>query len=120
MRSQDAHVYDDYEGRFLPPSYEIYRRHWPMDTPTNKFPITSGPSLRAGDLVSWEKHPDDGYGKSRMFENKRTGIVIATRWVLCDWMKPKKESLSLLPEALILWEDGETTNTTHGCLKILA
>lgn len=76
--------------------------------------------MRAGDLVSWEKHPDDGYGKSRMFENKRTGIVIATRWVLCDWMKPKKESLSLLPEALILWEDGETTNTTHGCLKILA
>lgn len=54
-----------------------------------------------------------------MWRNKHVGLVLMTRWVLADWDRFDKKEPKVFPEALILWGDGETTNTSQSCLKVI-
>lgn len=64
-----------------------------------------------------------------MWKNKWTGVVLLTRWVWADWADrdialgragcKKLKKRMIYPEALILWEDNDTTNTSQSCLKKL-
>jgi len=98
------------------------RTAWPIDAPTPLFQRSGDPTLKPGDLVGWVEHPDaklkNGW-YTPMWKDKHTGLVLMTRWVLADWMRWDRKEPTLYPEALILWGDGGTTNTSHACLKVL-
>jgi hypothetical protein len=95
------------------------RRHWPIQAPTELYEHASAASLSPGQLVQWVMHPNadmEAGWNVPLYTNKCVGLVIKTRWVLADWMRHDKKEPKLYPEALILWADGETTNTSHGAL----
>lgn len=100
----------------------INRRYWPIDEPDTGYAMRGAPSVLPGDIVTWDRHPDDTQGDriyySPFYVNKTVGLVLLTRWTLMDWAD-YEEREKLYPEALILWEDGDTTNTSHACLKRL-
>lgn len=102
--------------------WAAYRTAWPIDAPPPDVQRSCEPNLRPGDLVGWVEHPDsrlaDGW-YTPMWKDKHTGLVLLTRWVLADWAHHDKKDPKLYPEALILWGDGGTTNTSHPCLKVL-
>ena len=100
----------------------VYRAAWPIEEPPSLFQRSCDPTLRPGDLVGWVEHPDaklkDGW-YTPIWCDKHVGFVLMTRWVLADWDKFDKKEPKIYPEALILWGDGGTTNTSQSCLKIL-
>ena len=100
----------------------IGRTAWPIDDPPLEQERSCEPTLKPGDLVGWVEHPDaklkDGW-YTPIWRDKHVGLVLMTRWVLADWDKFDKKEPKLFPEALILWGDGGTTNTSHPCLKVL-
>lgn len=99
-----------------------YRTCWPIDDPPEDWERSCEPTLKPGDLVGWVRHPDADLSPgwyTPIWRDKHVGLVLMTRWVLADWMRHDKEDPKLYPEALILWGDGETTNTSQSCLKIL-
>ena len=100
----------------------VYRTAWPIDTPSPLFQRSCEPTLQPGDLISWMKHPDaglmDGWYTPR-WRDKHVGLVLMTRWVLADWLAHEGKEMKIFPEALILWGDGETTNTSQSLLKVL-
>lgn len=102
--------------------WAAYRTAWPIDAPPPNVQRSCEPTLKPGDLVGWVEHPDaklkDGW-YTPMWKDKHTGLVLLTRWALADWAHHDKKDPKLYPEALILWGDGETTNTSHPCLKVL-
>ena len=101
---------------------DAFRAAWPIEEPPPLFQRSCDPTLRPGDLVCWVEHPDaklkDGW-YTPIWRDKHVGLVLMTRWVLADWDKFDKKEPKIYPEALILWGDGETTNTSQSCLKIL-
>jgi len=102
--------------------WAAYRTAWPIDAPPPDVQRSCEPSLKPGDLVGWVEHPDsrlaDGW-YTPIWKDKHTGLVLLTRWALTDWAHHDKKDPKLYPEALILWGDGGTTNTSHPCLKVL-
>ena len=100
----------------------ISRTAWPIDDPPLEQERSCEPTLKPGDLVGWVEHPDaklkDGW-YTPIWRDKHVGLVLMTRWVLADWIRHDKKEPKLFPEALILWGDGGTTNTSHPCLKVL-
>lgn len=98
-----------------------YRDRWPIASPPPEWERSDEPTVKPGDLVAFKVHPDDGLAEgwyTPIWRNKRIGLVLMTRWVLADWMRHDKKEPKLYPEALILWGDGETTNTSQSCLKV--
>lgn len=104
-------------------SWRRPRRHWPINEPDMTLTCHGAPSIEPGDVVVWKQHPDDTEDTSRVFYspfymNKTVGLVLLTRWTRMDW-GTEEEVNTLYPEALVLWEDGDTTNTSHPCLERL-
>lgn len=99
-----------------------YRSAWPIAEPPDRWERGCEPTLKPGDLVGWVKHPDSDLREgwyTPAWRDKHVGLVLMTRWVLADWLNYDRKDLKLYPEALILWGDGDTTNTSHQCLKVL-
>lgn len=71
------------------------------------------PFLKPGDLVQWQKDPSV---RGRWFDEKIVGTVLEARWCLADWMRNEGKEVEYYAEAVILWNDGETSNTSQGCL----
>lgn len=98
------------------------RRQWPIGEPSTLYECVGVPSLVPGQLIQWVKHPnadmESGWHVPH-YERKHVGLVLKTRWVLADWMRYDKKEPKLYPEALILWADGETTNTSHEGLRAI-
>ena len=107
-----------YHGtELLSPYHE--RRNWPISDPPACYDIRSQPTITPGQLVQWIRHPDTDLKPGWFtphYVNKHFGIVLKTRWVLDDWVRYDNKEPALYPEALILWADGDTTNTSHGAL----
>lgn len=100
----------------------LYRTSWPISEPPGEWFRADEPTIKPGDLVSWKKHPDADLAPgwfTPAFRNKHVGLVLMTRWVLADWDRIDKKEPKIFPEALVLWGDGETTNTSQSCLKVL-
>ena len=75
--------------------------------------------MMPGQLVQWVKHPDTDAEPgwyTPHYVNKHVGIVLKTRWTLADWLSYENKDPTIYPEALILWADGETTNTSHSAI----
>lgn len=90
-----------------------YRRFWPIESPGNH-PQRSKPRVVPGDIVHWNKTDRTHWSEAEM--RKTTGLVLMVRWCLADWIYNPNKKTELMPEALVLWNDGETTNTSHECL----
>jgi hypothetical protein len=98
-----------------------YRSAWPIAEPPDSWKRSDEPTLKPGDLVGWVKHPDADLREgwyTPVWQSKHVGFVLMTRWVLPEMHHDEKEP-ELYPEALILWGDGDTTNTSHQCLEVL-
>jgi len=111
----------EYDGsELLSPYHE--RRNWPIHDPPGIYEISEQPIVTPGQLVEWIKHPDadakPGWYTPH-YVNKHVGLILKTRWVLADWMRYDKKEPKLYPEALILWGDGEMTNTSHGAVRAI-
>ena len=99
---------DEFEGNDGIP----YRRNWPIDLPPlDEFDALGEPSLHPGDLVTWSRTGITG---------KNVGLVLMTRWTLGDWLFDKGVTPRIIPEAQVMWNDGETTNTSHPSLRVLS
>jgi hypothetical protein len=70
------------------------------------------PFLKKGDLVQWQKYPSI----ARCPDEKIVGTVLEVRWCLADWMRSEGKEVDYYPEAVILWNDGDTSNTSQNCL----
>jgi hypothetical protein len=100
----------------------IYRTSWPIGEPPSDWERSDDPTLKPGDLVGWKVHPDAGLSPgwyTPAFRDKHIGLVLMTRWVLADWVRFDKKDPKIFPEALVLWGDGDTTNTNQSCLRLL-
>lgn len=100
----------------------LYRTAWPIGEPPSEWKRADEPTVKPGDLVGWKKHPDADLKPgwyTPVWRDKHIGLVLMTRWVLADWDKFYKGEPKIYPEALILWGDGGTTNTSQACLKVL-
>lgn len=99
-----------------------HRTAWPISSPPPGWERSCEPTLKPGDLIGWVRHPDadleDGW-YTPMWRNKHVGLVLMTRWVLADWDRFDKKEPKVFPEALVLWGDDETTNTSQSCLKVI-
>lgn len=71
------------------------------------------PFLKKGDLVQWPGAPGL---LGRWFDEKTVGTVLEARWCLADWMRHEGREVHYYPEAVILWNDGDTSNTSQACL----
>jgi len=79
-------------------------------------------SLRVGDLVSWLwTHTASAYFTNTLFYKCKTiGLIVDTRWTLIDYHDASMNlSYFYLKEAVILWEDGETTNSSQDSLNLI-
>jgi hypothetical protein len=113
MLPRTASAQEHYEGMDGIP----YRRFWPIDSPPrDEFEVTAEPSINPGDLVVWGDDTESSL--FRGLDRKRIGIVLMSRWVLADWIYVENQAPKIMPECLVLWDDGEKTNTSHVCLRI--
>ena len=95
------------------------RRNWPINDPPSIYQKSGEPTVMPGQLVQWVKHPDTDAEPgwyTPHYVNKHVGIVLKTRWTLADWVPYDNKDPTIYPEALILWADGETTNTSHSAI----
>ncbi len=114
----DLESYEQREGWRGPE----HRTAWPISSPPPGWERSCEPTLKPGDLICWTRHPDADLKEgwyTPMWRNKHVGLVLMTRWVLADWDRFDKKEPKVFPEALILWGDGETTNTSQPCLKVI-
>ena len=110
-----------------------FRSAWPIEEDPGLI-STIEVSVSPGDLVTWIDHPDNDMGKGKMlalrslyFQNKTVGVVLRTRWrvyPVSSYSNLSDEGAgrpteNVYPEALVLWEDGGTTDTSHAMLKQL-
>lgn len=115
---------DDYYDKLDYRRSRAPRRHWPIDEPDRSYRLVEVPTVAPGDLVRWQTHPDEGVKQSArtlyspFYVNKTVGLILLTRWTRMDWGN-EAEAQNVYPEALVLWEDGDTTNTSHACLTRL-
>lgn len=113
MQTEFANLYmTEYTTNYLDPETGCPR--W---LPINEKPPlkTRGgkPFLKKGDLVQWQKDPS---ARGRWFDEKTVGTVLEARWCLADWMRSEGKEVDYYPEAVILWNDGDTSNTSQNCL----
>lgn len=111
MKRQDSLI-DPYEDPKSP-----YCRFWSIDQKP-PFKTFEDPSIFTGEVVVWKEHPDAKLAPgwfTPMWRNKLVGLVIGTRWVKVDWDQSKE--FYCVPEAIIRWNDGETTNTSQSLLR---
>lgn len=78
-------------------------------------PNRGEPHLIPGNLVTWADHLFETTS-AKYYHNKRVGTVLECRWCLADWMRTEGKEVDYFPEAVVLWNDGETTNTSQACL----
>jgi hypothetical protein len=93
----------------------------PIDqTSKLRLPHTGKPRFKVGDLVTWSTR--NVWWINRFGENP-VGLVLDSRWMLRDW--DERESVTdtrkwiYIPEAAIMWSNGELTNTSHNAVKKL-
>ena len=111
--SRHLDVYDN-------PQYG-YPRRVPIDqTSKLRLPHTGKPRVKVGDLVTWYNE-DSGW--AHRFGKNAVGLVLDSRWMLRDWDErgsvTDTRKWSYIPEAAIMWSNGELTNTSHGAVKKL-
>lgn len=77
-------------------------------------------TLLAGDLVVWKPDVGTDFNRRPYYMNKVIGTVVESRWTLMDWdaspHERTRENSEYYPEAVVMWNDGETTNTSQNCL----
>jgi len=104
--------------------YDDNHLGYPRRIPLNKTPPLKAtrqrPKLRVGDLVAWSGNS----WFAQRFGVGATGIVLDVRWMLADW-NSKGVTCSIdewqyIPEACILWCNGELTNTSFGAVERLS
>jgi hypothetical protein len=78
--------------------------------------VQSEPSVAVGDLVVWNiaKNTNPRHYSPRM-GRKASGIVLETHWAIMDYVEIKTPYY--VPEATIMWSDGQLTNSHHSTLK---
>jgi hypothetical protein len=111
MKRQDT-LRDPYEDPSSP-----YCRFWPIDEKP-PFKTFDEPSILLGEVVLWKEHPDANLKPgwyTPFWKNKHMGLVIGTRWVKVDW--DQSRDFYCVPEAVVRWNDGETTNTSQSLLR---
>lgn len=111
----------EYDGSVRLSEYHE-RRNWPIGAPSVLYECMGAASLSPGQLVQWDRHPNadmEAGWHVPHYTNKHLGLVLKTRWVLANRGRYDKKEPKLYPEALILWGDGETTNTSHEALRAI-
>jgi hypothetical protein len=106
---------------------DAHRSAWPIDVDSG-LSFTQDVTVNPGDLVSWIDHPDNDMSRGKLlalrsmfYMNKTVGIVLRVRWrrLIVSAYPDEPERECVYPEALVLWEDGGTTDTSHSMLKQL-
>lgn len=86
-----------------------------------RLPHRGEPKLKIGDLVVWYKN--DSWFAQR-FGHNPVGLVLDSRWMLMDWdnkgCTTDTIKWSYAPEAVILWSNGELTNSSQSAVRKLS
>lgn len=81
-------------------------------------PSRGKPKLKDGDIVTW-RNSDSWF--AQRFGRNPVGLVLDSRWMLVDWddkgTTNNVKKWTYIPEAAILWCNGELTNSSHGALR---
>ena len=89
----------------------------PIDSKDLKFPIQNKITVKVGDLVRWKTS-----GAKELA--KQIGLVTETHFVLVDWdtngTTRDQSSWRYVPSACIMWNNGETTDTTMNNLILVS
>lgn len=82
-------------------------------------PVRYKPIVFPGELVRWSVPQGfDPYYYSMSLGPRARGLVIETRWTLVDWYDMKEEDFHYCPESVVLWNDGQVTQSHHAALKL--
>lgn len=81
------------------------------------FQTRETPTICTGDLVKWRiRRTSNPAYYSRLGHDAR-GLVLETRWSLCDYPYGDKIEYYYYPEAVIMWNDGEVTCSHHATVR---
>ena len=72
-------------------------------------PISYPPTIAKGDLVEWDT-------SSLLPPHGKAGLVYEVGWSLNNF-KHIGDSTVYFPVAVVSWDNGESTVTSHGCLR---
>lgn len=102
-------------------------RRCSIDTDPEDLPYKTveSPVIKIGDLVRFNaKIGEDSAWRSGWRAGKKVGVVTNVRWALIDWHVGRKESFVpkapyYAVECVLYWNDGDTSNTSQGCLEVI-
>lgn len=90
------------------------------ETPPVKYkPEKDAVKIKLGDLVVWKDIKKDS-SDDWFYKDRKCGIVLDVRWALCDWIRIPEDSIEYYAEAVVLWDNRDTTQTSVEALKILS
>jgi len=99
------------------------RENTPITSPA-PYSIAFEPTLSVGDLVTLTSAQRSHRQSAQLWRNKNVAVVQEVFWAACDWGEEgtilDKDEWKSVPAAILLWNDGETTNTSQNVVKVLS
>ena len=100
-------------------------KHYPADTDPAELPHPCAEEIKykIGDLLKFTAASTQSFRTAPFWKNKKVALVKAIRWAVIDWHTPPSISGGsrgepyLVPEYILLWNDGRETNTSQKCLE---
>ena len=103
------------EEHYRPYSSETPPR-WVRTSETPPLETRGKHTVAPGDLVVWNvRAGQDPHYYSPRLGSRACGIVLETRWSIIDW--DGDENLRYEPEASIMWNDGQVTNSHQSTVR---
>jgi len=100
---------------------------YPIDATDIPYKKSMPATVKVGDLVtlSGGNLNDPLFRTAPFWKDKRFALVREVYWSLCKWSEakpyePDPEKWFVAATAILEWNDGESTNTTHNSLQILS
>lgn len=96
--------------------YEARGRMPPRVVPIDALPpleTRETPTIQAGDLVRWRIRRSSNPAYYSPLGHDARGLVLETRWSLCDYPYGSTVEHHYYPEAVIMWNDGAVTCSHH-------
>jgi len=100
---------------------------YPIDATDIPYKKSVPVTVKVGDLVTML---DGDLNNPRVspgpfWIDKRFALVKEAYWDLCKWSEekpyePDPEKWFVVATAILEWNDGDSTNTSHNCLRILS
>ena len=81
-----------------------------------KYPLAFEPFLQVGDLVRFTECLSDRQRDVPFWKHKQFGIIIDQMIVENSYIAERRE---MVPQVVVLWNDGETTNSSENCFEVI-